>query len=188
MADLIPPHGGLTEPVNRTRGDVGTHPKKVALSDADLSSLYRIGDGGLSPLTGPMTRAEWDRVLDEEVIERGGTKYAWTIPIAFPASREEAAGLKVGGQAALVNERGQSVGLLEVTDVYPWDKPKYLRGVYGTDRTDDPGGHMVLDDARGLLVGGSVQVVPPPKHPEYGRFILSPRETRALFRAKGWRR
>ena len=45
MSDLIPPHGGLTEPVNRTREDLGTHPKRVALSDADLSSLYRIGDG-----------------------------------------------------------------------------------------------------------------------------------------------
>ena len=84
MPDLIPPHGGLTEPVDRTRADVGSQLKKVALSDADLSSLYRIGDGGLSPLTGPMTGAEWDQVLDEEVIVRNGKKYAWTIPIAFP--------------------------------------------------------------------------------------------------------
>ena len=45
MADLIAPHGGLTEPMNRTKADVGSHPKKIALSDADLSSLYRIGDG-----------------------------------------------------------------------------------------------------------------------------------------------
>src|SRR6266566_5141537 len=104
MADLIPPHGGLTEPVNRTRDDVGAHAKKVALSDADLSSLYRIGDGGLSPLAGPMTRDEWDRVLDEEVIVRNGKKYAWTIPIAFPVSAELAGSLKVGQEAALVNE------------------------------------------------------------------------------------
>ena len=59
---------------------------KIPISNADLSSLYRIGDGGLSPLTGPMTRAEWDRVLDEEVIVRDGKKYAWTIPIAFPVT------------------------------------------------------------------------------------------------------
>src|SRR3954470_589864 len=122
MPDLIAPHGGLTEPVNRTRGDVGTHSKKGALSDADLSSLYRIGDGGLSPLTGPMTRAEWDRVLDEEVIVRDGKKYAWTIPIAFPVSAELAGTLKVGADAALVNEAGEAVGTIAVADVYPWDK------------------------------------------------------------------
>src|SRR5437763_16678642 len=117
MADLIPPHGGLTEPVNRTRADVGAHPKKVALSDADLSSLYRIGDGGLSPLTGPMTRAEWDRVLDEEVVIRDGKKYAWTIPIAFPVSAELAGSLKAGQQAALVNDAGAVVGPIAVADV-----------------------------------------------------------------------
>src|SRR5215213_9684282 len=110
MPDLIPPHGGLTEPVNRTRDEVGTHPKKVPLSDADLSTLYRIGDGGLSPLTGPMGREEYDRVLDEEVIVRGGKKYAWTIPLSFPVSEELAKSLKPGQTVALTDGRGEAVG------------------------------------------------------------------------------
>ena len=38
------------------------------------------------------------------------------------------------------------------------------------------------------LLGGEVHVLPQPKHPEYGKFVLSPRETRALFREKGWKR
>jgi len=188
MADLIAPHGGLTEPVNRTRDDVGTHPKKVALSDADLSSLYRIGDGGLSPLTGPMTRAEWDRVLDEEVIERDGKKYAWTIPIAFPVDQATAKGLKVGETVSLVNSKNEVVGSLDVKDVYPWDKPKYIKGVYQTDRTDHPGGHMTMKDERTYLVGGDVWVRPQPKNPEYGHLVLTPRETRKLFRERGYER
>src|SRR5262249_37329107 len=158
MADLISPHGGLSEPVNRTRDDVGTHAKKVALSDADLSSLYRIGDGGLSPLTGPMTRDEWDRVLDEEVIVRNGKKYAWTIPIAFPVDESTAKSLKAGETVALVNSKSETVGSLEVRDIYPWDKKKYLKIVYQTERTDHPGGHMTLKDERTHLVGGDVWV------------------------------
>src|SRR5207253_7390572 len=58
MTDLIPPHGGLSEPVDRTvpaaeAADFTRQAaslKKVPVSDADLSSLYRFGDGGLSPL------------------------------------------------------------------------------------------------------------------------------------------
>jgi sulfate adenylyltransferase len=188
MPDLIPPHGGLTEPVNRTRADVGTHARKVTLSDADLSSLYRIGDGGLSPLTGPMTREEWDRVLDEEVIVRGGKKYAWSIPIAFPVDESTAKGLKVGETVSLVNAKGDLVGSLDVKDVYQWDKMKYLKVVYQTDRTDHPGGHMTLKDERTHLVGGDVWVKPPPKHPEYGHLVLTPRETRKLFKEKGYER
>ena len=43
--------------------------KKLVVSDADLSTLYRIGDGGLSPLTGSMDRPTWDRVLDDSSVD-----------------------------------------------------------------------------------------------------------------------
>src|SRR3954453_19906149 len=130
MKDLIPPHGGLAEPVDRNvpapeqadfRAGLAGLPR-VTVSDADLSTLYRMGDGGLSPLTGPMDRATWDRVLDEEVIERGGKKYAWTIPLALPVSAEQTAALKPGQNVALTNSAGDFVGGLTVSDVYPWDK------------------------------------------------------------------
>jgi sulfate adenylyltransferase len=47
---------------------------------------------------------------------------------------------------------------------------------------------MVLDDPRDMLLGGEVRVLPQPKHPEYGQFVLTPRETRELFKKKGWDR
>src|SRR5438034_7549808 len=109
--DRIQPHGGLTEPVDRTvpAAEVADFTrqsaslKKVPVSDADLSSLYRFGDGGLSPLTGPMDAATYNRVLDEEVIVHNGKKYAWTIPISFPVEKALAGSLKVGETVALVN-------------------------------------------------------------------------------------
>lgn len=189
MPDLISPHGGVNVPVNRTAEELGgPFPKNVWLSDADLSSLYRIGDGALSPLTGPMTSEEWNRVLDDEVIIRDGKKYAWTIPIAFPITDEEAAAIKPGDTVGLKNNRGELVGKLEVRDVYPWDKAKYIKGVYATERTDHPGGKMAMSDPRTKLVGGEVWVSPQPKNPEYGQFVLTPKETRALFAKKGWQR
>jgi len=189
MPDLIPPHGGLAEPVDRTVPNVDAAGlPRIPVSNADLSSLYRIGDGGLSPLTGPMERQEWDRVLDEEVVVRGGKKYAWTIPIALPVSAELAGTLKPGQQAALVNEAGSVVGTIALADLYPWDKLKYNRVVYQTERTDHPGARIALGDPRTHLVGGEVHVLPQPKHPEYGDLVLTPRQTRALFRAKSFER
>jgi sulfate adenylyltransferase len=104
MPDLFAPHGGLSEPVNRTvpTAEVAdftrqaTSLTRVPISDADLSSLYRIGDGGLSPLTGPMDRATYQKVLTDEVIVHNGKAYAWTIPISFPVTKELAGSLKVG--------------------------------------------------------------------------------------------
>ncbi len=196
MSDLLPPHGGLKEPVDRSvpAGEVAAFVKeaaslkKVAVSDADLSSLYRFGDGGLSPLTGPMDAATYNKVLDQEIIVSGGKNYAWTIPISFPIAKAEAANLKVGETVALTNSKGDTVGTLKLSDIFPWDKAKYIKGVYQTDRTDHPGGKMTMADERDTLLGGEVRVLPQPKNPEYGSYVLTPRESRALFAKKGWKR
>jgi sulfate adenylyltransferase len=196
MADLIAPHGGLSEPINRNVPPAEaaefkaklTPAPRAPISDADLSTLYRLGDGGLSPLTGAMDRATFQRVLDEEVIVHNGKKHAWTIPLSFPLEGGLAKSLKAGQTVALVNGQNDIVGSLEVHDVFPWDKAHYVRSVYGTERFDHPGGRMVQNDPRATLLGGPVRVLPQAKHPEYGRFILSPRETRALFSEKGWKR
>lgn len=196
MQDLIRPHGGVSEPVNRNvpaseAADVRKQAaglKRVPVSDADLSSLYRFGDGGLSPLTGPMDKATFDKVLDEEIVVRDGKNYAWTIPISFPVDKALAGSLKRDETVTLVNEKNDIVGTLQIRDIFPFDKARYIKGVYLTERTDHPGGKMVMGDPREMLLGGEVRVLPQPKHPEYGQFVLSPRETRELFRKRGWKR
>jgi sulfate adenylyltransferase len=196
MQDLIPPHGGLSEPISRTLPPQETTEftkqaaslKRVPVSDADLSTLYRLGDGGLSPLTGAMDRTAFNRVLDEECIVHAGKSYAWTIPLSFPVDKTQAGSLKVGETVALTNSAGDVVGSLKINDIFPFEKARYIKSVYATERTDHPGGKMVLTDPRDMLLGGDVRVLPQPKHPEYGQFVLPPRETRALFRSKGWKR
>ena len=99
--------------------------KVYRISNADLSTFYRIADGMLSPLEGPMVEKEFYRVLDEEVIERNNKLYAWTIPMAFSISREESEKFFVGETVAVMNEHGNIVGALEITDIYPLDKARY---------------------------------------------------------------
>ncbi len=198
MPDLIAPHGGLTEPVSRTVAPERIESfkaeaaklRRVPVSDADLSTVYRFGDGALSPLTGPMGEAEYNRVLDEACIERNGKKYAWTIPLAFPVNAALAEQIAKGEKVALENSRGEIVATLDVSDVFAWDKQRYLKSVYGTERTDHPGADMVLKgDAEAThLIGGTIDVLPQPKHPAFGKYVLTPREVRKLLAEKGWAR
>ena len=193
---LIAPHGGLSEPVNRMVADVETFLSKangltrVPVSDADLSSVYRFGDGGLGPLTGPMDAQTYHRVLDESVIEVDGKRYAWTIPISLPVSSDLAKTLSIGQKVALENTSGEIVAVLDISDIFEWDKTKYLQRVYLTDRTDHPGADMVLngDSDKTHLLGGKIQVLPQPKNPHFGQYVLSPREVRPLLVQKGWNR
>ena len=198
MPDLIPVHGGLDQPVNCTvpAGEIDAFKAeaaklpKVPVPDADLSTIYRIADGALSPLAGFMTAAVYNRVLEEAVIESGGKLYAWTIPLALPVTSEVAAQLKPGQRVALTSSKGEIVGTLDVEDVFGWAKPYYLRSVYLTERTDHPGGDMVLktDADKTHLVGGRVRALPQPKHPKFGKYVKSPAEVRAILREKGWNR
>jgi sulfate adenylyltransferase len=196
MSDLIPVHGGLSAPVNRTVADSEVEAfkskasglKKVPVSQADLSSVYRFADGTLSPLTGPMDSATYNKVLDESVVVSNGKNYAWTIPIAFPVTSELAATLKAGETVALTNPQGEVVATLDVSDVYEWDKMKYIKSVYGTERTDHPGAGMVLngDADKSHLIGGEIKALPQPKNPAFGKYVLTPVEVRKLLASKGW--
>jgi len=196
MSGLIPVHGGLDKPVNRTVPaerqatfrEEASSLASVLVADADLSSLYRFGDGGLSPLTGPMEKEAWHRSLEEGVLCYNGKSYAWTIPISFPVDGDTAGSLRAGQRVALKNTSGDIVGTLAINDIFPYEKQTYLESVYQTKRTDHPGGRMVLSDTRDMLLGGEVDVLAQPIHPEYGEFVLRPEETRRLFGRKGWTR
>jgi len=196
MTNLVSPHGGLSEPVCRmvsadeaeafAAGAAGL--PVLPLSTADLSTVYRVADGTLSPLVGPMNEDVFNRVLDEKVIESEGGLYAWTIPLSLPTTSEIAAGLEVGSTVALAGPDGEVIGTLDVESVFEWDKPRYISSVYGTDRTDHPGGDMVMvQDADSThLVGGSVRVLPAATNPDFGQFVLSPREVRSMLAETGW--
>ncbi len=196
MSELIVPHGGLSEPVCCTVSENEREAflaeaaglTKVPVSAADLSTVYRIGDGTLSPLTGPMNSQQWNQALDESTIDSNGAKYAWTIPLAFPVDEALAGQLSAGQKVALTNPAGDIVATVDVSDVYPWDKPKYIKSVYRTDRTDHPGGKMVMvnDEKMTHLIGGELKALPQPKNPSFGKYVLTPREVRAKLAETGW--
>lgn len=193
---LVPVHGGLEEPVDRTvplagrKGFLAEAQRmpSVRVSRADLSTVYRIADGTLSPLAGPMGEVVWHEVLDARVLRHGGRPFAWTIPLALPVTDEEARSLRQGGSAALCVESGDVVAVVEDIEVFDWDKAKYVQRVYGTERFDHPGGRMIESDPRTKLLGGVLSALPQAIHPEYGQYMLSPRLTRALIRDRKWER
>jgi sulfate adenylyltransferase len=191
---LVPVHGGLDIPVDRIlplteqrqlAADALSLPA-IVVSDADLSAVYRIADGTLSPLVGFMGEDEYNDVLDTHSILRSGRRYAWAIPIALPVTDAEAATLQAGRHVVLVNTAGQAVGRMHVSSVFPWNKQRYVESVYLTSRLDHPGADIVTKDPRTTLVGGEIWTLPQPRNPLFGQYMLSPRQTRALIAERKW--
>lgn len=194
--DLVPVHGGLATLVDRSvpfnqKAAFLTETADLPLirvSTADLSTLYRLADGTLSPLVGPMKKEAFELALREKVVLSEGGRYAWTIPIALPLTDSEAASLDAKNSCAVGTESGEIVAIIQDLEVFDWDKAAYLKAIYGTERVDHPGGRIVDNDERSKLVGGSIRVLPQPQNREYGEFMLSPQRVRGFIRDRKWER
>jgi sulfate adenylyltransferase len=186
--NIAPVHGGLEAPVNRIVE--GAQPEwekleQIYVNEIDRTTLYRIADGTLSPLTGPMVESDYKSVLRKATIERGGKAWAWGIPTILPITDDEAENCKIGDTIALTHD-GEIFGTIKVRSVYDWDKKEFIQGCYGTDRTDHPGARLWTEDSRTKIVGGEIHLVPFVDDREFAHRVLSPVETRKLIEEKGW--
>jgi len=182
-----PVHGGLADPVCRI--DVNAAQEgltTVNVNEVDETTLYRIADGTLSPLSGPMGKSDYDNVLANAAIERNGQNWAWTIPIILPVTEDEAGSCSPGASVSLINADGKNIGTLTVSDTFAWDKAAFIKAVYRTERMDHPGAHLWTSDERSTLVGGEITLVPFEDSRPFAGRVMSPAQTRALVAEQGW--
>lgn len=185
---VAPVHGGLDQPVDRIVPKADPEWEKLAkveVNEIDQTTLYRIADGTLSPLTGPMTEADYKNVLKKAAIERNGEWWAWGIPTILPVTDAEAESCKIGDSVALVRD-GKVFGTIKIRSVFDWDKTVFIKGCYGTERTDHPGARLWTEDERTKLVGGEIHLLPFEDTRSFADRVLSPREVRKLIEEKGW--
>jgi sulfate adenylyltransferase len=186
--DAIAPHGGVL--VDRT-ADEATRRQILARVDAaelpeirlnvrELSDLELIACGALSPLTGFMGRADYERVVAEGRLAGG---LPWTIPVTLSTRGDVTPGTTV----ALRAPDGRLVGAMEVREVFPFDKAREARQVFGTEDPAHPAVGYLLQEMGERLLGGDVVLLASPATP-FPEHHHEPRATRALFREKGWRR
>ncbi len=188
-AVILPVHGGLNQPVNRIDPNAAAAAEGLAVvevNDVDRTTLYRIADGTLSPLEGPMTKADYDSVLADKAIERNGSKWAWTIPIILAVTDAEAAACTDGAKIALTSG-GKAFGVLEVSGgTYDWDKNAFIEAIYRTDRLDHPGARLWTADERTKLVGGTITLTAETDDRPFAKRVMGPAQTRELIESKGW--
>jgi len=187
---MIRAHGGqliqrVAEPVEREAlaARVSGLPA-ITMNQRELSDLRLIAIGAMSPLEGFMTRAEYESVLEAMRLPLG---LPWTIPITLSVKEGELSGKKPPFEASLRSEGGEVLGLIEVEDLYSVDKEREARRVLGTTDGDHPG-VQYLGTVGGTYAGGRVTLLERMKDDLFEEYHLDPKETRILFREKGWER
>jgi sulfate adenylyltransferase len=185
---MISPHGGkLVDRVYKgARKDEALEKVKclpVLRIDEELTSdAENIATGVFSPLEGFMGKSDFRNVLREM---RLSNDLPWTIPIVLDAGREEARNLKEGEEVALAGEDGKPVAILHLEEKYEYNKEELAEKVFLTRDKNHPGVAKV-GEMKEILLAGPVDLIEVSPNP-FDRYKLSPKETRILFKEKGWK-
>lgn len=189
MGKLVPPHGGELTPrlvpadqvADRMAAAAGL--KQLRIGSREVSDLLMIGMGAFSPLTGFMTKADYESVVGDMHLSNGTL---WPVPITLAVSEETAAEIKDGDTVALIEEEDdQLLATMVVQERYTYDKKEECVKTFRTDDLEHPGVQKVMGQGD-ICLGGPVEVLNeagyPERFPEYAR----PAETRAIFEERGW--
>jgi sulfate adenylyltransferase len=191
--DVIRPHGGVL--VDRVlRGEVreAVHERaermiKISLGQMGLSDLELVATGALSPLTGFMRKADYDRCVGEMRLTSG---VLWPVPVTLAVDEDLAGRIQQGQEVALC-EGDRVLAVMEVAEKYPYGrdvKEREAREVYRTTEEAHPGVARVY--RRGdVLLGGDIWLVdwPGAVKTEFPELRHTPAETRRIFARRGWR-
>ena len=188
--DTIAPHGGalvnlLAEgaEAERLAGQAGNLPK-IVVNERELSDLEMLTVGALSPLAGFQGEKDYHSILETMHLESG---LAWSIPVTLSLDEQEVK--RIGGAEAvalLPHDGGDPLAIVEVAEIYKRDRQKEALGVYGTEDLDHPG-VAALSNAGDYCLAGPARAITLPQHRHFTEHRLTPAQTRAAFRERGWR-
>jgi sulfate adenylyltransferase len=191
MTQLVPPHGGalfnLVAPPERL-AELRLLSKSLPswdLTPRQLCDLELLLNGGFSPLSGFLCRADYETVCSDMRLSTG---VLWPIPVALDVTEEAARALSVGQLLALRDPEGVMLAVLHVQDIWKPDRISEAEAVYGTTDPRHPGVAYLLSSSHSVYVGGRVEGLQLPIHYDFRSLRHTPAELRELFARLGWQR
>lgn len=191
----IAAHGGilidrlLTGDARQAAVERASGLERIILNDLNLADLEMIATGGLSPLTGFMGQADYTSVVHTMRLANG---LPWTIPVTLAVSAEQGSRIQAGQTVALVEQTADGerlLAVLVVAEKYSYNPEVEARNVYRTTEEKHPGVTRLYKQGD-VLLAGSVDVIDLPlrTQQEFADLRYTPRQTRAIFAERGWRR
>ena len=177
------PHGGrlITRQINKEpyeTKDLIEFEINTNLSE----DVLNISHGVFSPLEGFLCNNDLQNVISEK---RLVDDTPWTIPILLDFDKSKLNDIKEGDSVLLTNKEYGLRSILNIDEIYTFDKKRLAQEVYRTQDMNHPGVANVYNMKEHLL-GGKITLLES-KTREYDEYNLTPKETRFLFKEKGWR-
>ena len=177
------PHGGVL--INRNIKKESSESKEIPEYEINKNlseDVMNIANGVFSPLEGFLGKNDLENVVSDK---RLTDDTPWTIPILLDYNIEDLKGIKEGDSILLSNKEIGVQALINIEEIYQYDKKKLAQEIYRTQETSHPGVAYVYN-MKSHLIGGKISLLNT-KTRQFDEYNLTPRETRILFKEKGWR-
>lgn len=183
------PHGGvLQDLVARDASKLDDLLKESAniarwkLTARQICDIELILNGGFSPLTGFLTEADYNSVVNDSRLNDGTL---WTIPINLDVTSEFASSVHKDERIALFQDNEVPIAILTITDIYKPDKAVEAEKVFRGD-PDHPAIRYLFDEAGEYYIGGSLEAITLPQHYDYPGLRKTPAQLRSEFQSRNW--
>ncbi|GAI47063.1 unnamed protein product, partial [marine sediment metagenome] len=142
--------------------------KQIEVTDRVARECIDLVYGFFTPLQGFMGKADVESVCEKMNLTDGTL---WPIPIVFDITNEE---IKEKGikekDVILLAYNSHTLAILEIEEIFKYDKLEIEQAVLGTTDSEHPGVKM-YDELKDTFIGGKVTMVNIPKfNPPFDKF------------------
>ena len=153
--------------------------EKIEINEKIAYDVENIAFGVYSPLEGFLTSEDYFSVLNELHLSDGTL---WSIPIILDISEEEKQKIKEG-DVIILTYKDRPLALLEVQEIYKWNKDEFCEKIFKTKDLNHPGVYETYK-MKEYLIAGEIWLI---NEIEKEPYIVRPEETRLIFKERKWK-
>lgn len=147
-----------------------------------IITIEMITTGVLSPNKGFMKEADYLSVLKDGRLSNG---VIWPVPLSFAPIGERNAeiikGLTIGDQVALTDANNDPVAILDIEDIFAYDKSHRAQNLFGTTDRNHPGVDSIHRRMGDTSLGGTLHLLNRVDWGPFEKLRREPKDTWHLF-------
>lgn len=157
----------------------------LPLTTRQLCDLEMIFNGGFAPLEGFLNEKDYQSVVENMRLSDGSV---WPMPIMLDIDKDLAESLNVGDHLHLKDGENRTLAVMTVEEAWKPNKATEAQCVFGTDNPEHPGVAYLFDVTKEYYVSGPLKKMNMPNHYSFEDLRKTPRELKAYFKEKGWKK
>ncbi|MFD1929499.1 sulfate adenylyltransferase [Sporosarcina siberiensis] len=141
-------------------------------------TLEMIATGVLSPNEGFMNEIDYKSVLTKGRLDNG---LIWPAPLSFAPignrNKEVVQTLSIGDEVTLADEKNNPVAILQIEDIFEYDKDYRASHLFGTTDRNHPGVDAVFRRMGDTALGGPIKLLQRVDWGPFEKLRLEPKDT-----------